>query len=61
MASVNGYSTTIVMQKGETGEVSTLFYRLDDTNALIDPIIEGWETAGYDIISVNFVRGGRLA
>lgn len=59
MASVNGYSMTIVMQKGEEGKVSTLFYRLDDTNALIDPIIEGWETAGYIIVSVNFVRGGR--
>jgi len=59
MASENGYSMTVVMQKGEGGKVSTLFYRLDDTNALIDPIIEGWETAGYIIVSVNFVRGGR--
>lgn len=59
MASVNGYSMTIVMQKGEEGKVSTLFYRLDDTNAVIDPIIEGWETAGYTVLSVNFVRGGK--
>ena len=59
MASENGYSMTVVMQKGEEGKVSTLFYRLDDTNALIDPIIEGWETAGYIIVSINFVRGGR--
>ena len=59
MASENGYSMTVVMQKGEMGKSSTLFYRLDDTNNLIDPIIEGWETAGYDILSIGFVRGGR--
>mgnify|MGYP003147844454 FL=1 len=59
MASENGYSMTVVMQKGEMGKSSTLFYRLDDTNSKIDPIIEGWEEAGYIVLSVNFVRGGR--
>jgi len=59
MDSENGYSMTMVRQERNTGEVSTLFYRLDDTNNLIDPIIEGWETAGYDILSIGFVRGGR--
>ena len=58
MASENGYSMTLVMQKPETGKVSTLFYRLDDTNSNIDPIIKGWEDAGYVVESVSFVRGG---
>lgn len=61
MASENGYSMTLVMQKPETpetGNVSTLFYRLDDTNSNIDPIIKGWEDAGYIVESVSFVRGG---
>ena len=58
MASVNGYSMNVVIQKGEMGKSSTLFYRLDDTNNKIDPIIEGWEAAGYIVLSVNFVRGG---
>lgn len=58
MASENGYSMTLVMQKPETSKVSTLFYRLDDTNSNIDPIIKGWEDAGYVVESVSFVRGG---
>lgn len=61
MASANGYSMTLVMQKQEddgNGRNSTLFYRLDDTNNQIDPIIKGWEDAGYIVESVSFVRGG---
>ena len=45
MASVNGYSMNVVIQKGEMGKSSTLFYRLDDTNNKIYPIIKGWEEA----------------
>lgn len=59
MASEDGYSMTVVMQEIDGGKVTTLFYRLNDTNNLIDPIIEGWTTAGYDILSIGFVRGGR--
>jgi hypothetical protein len=59
MASANGYSMTLVMQREDTGKVSTLFYRLDDTNNAIDPIVKGWEDSGFIVESISFVRGGR--
>ena len=59
MASVDGYSMTMVIKKIKTDEDSTWSYTLDDTNSKIDPIIKGWEEAGYIVLSVNFVRGGR--
>jgi len=58
MASVDGYRMTMVIKKIKTDEDSTWSYRLDDNNNKIDPIIEGWEAAGYIVLSVNFVRGG---
>ena len=59
MASVNGYSMNVVIQKGEMGKSSTLFYRLDDSNRSIDPIVKGWEESGHIVLSISLVRGGR--
>ena len=59
MANESGYSMTMIIQNEKTSKVSTLFYRLDDSNRSIDPIVKGWEESGHTVLSINFVRGGR--
>jgi hypothetical protein len=59
MASLSGYSMTMIIQKGDEGKSSTLFYRLDDSNRSIDPIVKGWEESGHIVLSISLVRGGR--
>ena len=55
----NNYSMTMSIQK-EGSKPTTFFYRLDDTNHNIDPIIKGWEEAGYLILSLEFVSNNNL-
>ena len=59
MASLSGYSMTMIIQNEKTSKISTLFYRLDDSNRSIDPIVKGWEESGHTVLSINFVRGGK--
>ena len=59
MANESGYSMTMVIQNEKTSKVSTLFYRLDDSNRSIDQIVKGWEESGHTVLSISFVRGGK--
>jgi len=59
MANESGYSMTMIIQNEKTSKISTLYYRLNDSNRSIDPIVKGWEESGHTVLSRNFVRGGR--
>ena len=51
----NKYTMLMKITLINTGKVFNLSYKLNDSNRRVDPIVNGWESAGYIVNSFNFV------
>jgi hypothetical protein len=51
----NKYTMLMKITLIKTGKTFNLSYKLNDSNRRVDPIVNGWESAGYVVNSFNFV------
>ena len=52
----NTYKMVMKITSLKTGKLLELVYKLDDSNRAPQPIVKGWESAGYIVNSFNFVE-----
>ena len=52
----NTYKMVMKITSIKTGKLLELVYKLDDSNRAPQPIVKGWQAAGYIVNSFNFVE-----